>query len=85
MKNQDNKMMTPMQNMNMKMNSMHMTGNPDHDFAEMMIVHHQGAIDMAQAELNSGKDPFLKSFAEKVIKDQTKEIEELQQWLQEHK
>jgi hypothetical protein len=31
-----NDMMIPMQNMSKKMDSMHMTGNPDHDFAEMM-------------------------------------------------
>jgi Domain of unknown function (DUF305) len=29
------------------------TGNVDHDFTAMMIPHHQGAIDMAQAELHS--------------------------------
>jgi uncharacterized protein (DUF305 family) len=27
------------------------TGDPDHDFAAMMIPHHQGAIEMAEAEL----------------------------------
>ena len=31
------------------------TGNPDSDFAAMMIPHHQGAIDMAVAELRHGK------------------------------
>jgi hypothetical protein len=28
-----------------------MNGNADHDFATMMMPHHQGAIDMAKAEL----------------------------------
>src|ERR1700744_707027 len=30
------------------------TGDVDHDFVEMMVPHHQGAIDMAQAELRHG-------------------------------
>jgi len=33
------------------------TGNVDADFAAMMIPHHQGAIDMAVAELRHGKNP----------------------------
>ncbi len=37
-----------------------MTGDPDHDFAAMMIPHHQGAIDMARAELLYGTDPPLR-------------------------
>jgi uncharacterized protein (DUF305 family) len=76
-----NEMMAPMQDMNKKMGTMHMTGNPDHDFAEMMIVHHQAAIDMAEVELKSGNDPFVKKLADRIIKDQTREIEEMQQWL----
>ncbi|MCA0398850.1 MAG: DUF305 domain-containing protein [Bacteroidetes bacterium] len=76
-----NEMMTPMQNMSKKMDSMHMTGNPDHDFAEMMIVHHQAAIEMAQTEIDSGKDTTIKKLAKRIIEDQTKEIEEMQQWL----
>jgi len=30
-----------------------MTGDVDHDFAAMMIPHHQGAIDMAKGELRT--------------------------------
>jgi uncharacterized protein (DUF305 family) len=62
-----------------KMDSMHMTGNPDHDFAEMMIVHHLAAIEMAQTEIDSGKDTSIKKLAKRIIEDQTKEIEEMQQ------
>ena len=29
------------------------TGDVDRDFVEMMVPHHQGAVDMAKAELNS--------------------------------
>ncbi len=57
------------------------TGNTDVDFAKMMIPHHQGAIDAARIEVQSGKDPMLKKMAEKIIKDQEKEISELKEWV----
>jgi uncharacterized protein (DUF305 family) len=79
-----NDMATLMKNMNKRMDSMQMTGDTDRDFAEMMIVHHQAAIDMAEEELKSGHDPFLKNLADRIIKDQAKEIEEMQQWLKKH-
>jgi uncharacterized protein (DUF305 family) len=66
------------------MQAMHMesTGDPDKDFARMMIPHHQGAIDMAKAELQHGDDPQLRELAEKVIAAQEQEIAELQAWLE---
>jgi len=51
-----------------------MTGDPDHDFAAMMIPHHQGAIDMAKAELLYGKDPVLLRLAQEIIVTQDQEI-----------
>jgi uncharacterized protein (DUF305 family) len=52
-------------------------------FAEMMAKHHQGAIDMAKAELKDGSAPEVKQFAQKVIDDQQKEIDQLKQWQKE--
>ena len=52
-----------------------MTGDPDHDFAAMMIPHHQGAVDMAKVELLHGKDPLLRRLAEEIIVTQRQEIE----------
>jgi uncharacterized protein (DUF305 family) len=49
-------------------------------FAQMMAEHHQGAIDMAKAELGNGSLPEVKQFAQKVIDDQQKEVGQLQQW-----
>ena len=46
-----------------KMSSMKMTGLPDVDFAMMMRMHHQGGIDMAQAELRDGKSPEMRKMA----------------------
>jgi uncharacterized protein (DUF305 family) len=51
------------------------TGDADRDFARMMIPHHQGAIDMAIAELRYGKDERLKRLAQEIIVTQQQEIE----------
>lgn len=48
----------------------------DQLFVKGMIAHHEGAIAMTQGILNS-KNPIVKKFGEKVVKDQTAEIEEL--------
>jgi hypothetical protein len=60
------------------------SGDPDVDFAQMMIPHHQGAIDMAQVELAQGKDPALRAMAQDIIKAQEAEIATLKDWLAEH-
>lgn len=54
------------------------TGNPDRDFARMMIPHHQGAIDMAMAELKYGKDERLRRLAQGIIVEQRQEITVMQ-------
>ena len=51
-----------------------MTGDPDHDFAAMMIPHHQGAVDMAKVELIYGKDPVLRRLAQEIVVTQEQEI-----------
>ncbi|WP_164836260.1 DUF305 domain-containing protein [Actinacidiphila soli] len=51
-----------------------MTGDADHDFAAMMVPHHQGAIDMAKAVLEHGKDPVLRRLAQEIIVTQQQEI-----------
>ncbi len=57
---------------------------PDADqaFVRGMIPHHQGAIDMAQIVLKYGKDDQAKKWANDVIREQTREIKEMQEWLQ---
>lgn len=57
------------------------TGNADADFVRGMIPHHQGAIDMAKVVLQYGKDDQTKKWASDVIRDQQREISEMQEWL----
>jgi uncharacterized protein (DUF305 family) len=72
-----NRMMDTMHAMMGRMMAMTMTMDPDVDFAKMMVMHHQGAINMANVELQSGTSDTLKKFAQKVITEQQKEIQQL--------
>jgi uncharacterized protein (DUF305 family) len=72
---------TSMSKMHKDMAAAPMNGDVDHDFATMMIPHHQGAIDMAKAELSYGKDPVMRRLAQEILVDQRSEIDAMQLWL----
>jgi uncharacterized protein (DUF305 family) len=55
--------------------------DPDVAFVRGMIPHHQGAIDMAKVLLQYGKDPQTKKWANEVIREQQREIGEMEEWL----
>jgi uncharacterized protein (DUF305 family) len=73
-------MMQAMERMHKDMNIVP-TGDPDRDFAAMMIPHHKGAIDMAKVELQFGKNPVLRRLAQGIIVEQLQEIEVMQREL----
>jgi uncharacterized protein (DUF305 family) len=50
------------------------SGDVDRDFSAMMIPHHQGAIEMAQAELRHGQNEQLRRMAQEIIVEQQQEI-----------
>jgi hypothetical protein len=50
------------------------SGDADQDFAAMMIPHHRGAMEMAQAELRHGHNEQLRRIAQEIIVDQQQEI-----------
>ncbi|MBA4853431.1 DUF305 domain-containing protein [Emticicia sp. BO119] len=77
----DNQMMGIMHEMMNKMDQMMMTKDPDVDFAMMMKVHHQGAIEMAKFELQDGSDNQIKDLAQNLIAEQENEIKELENFL----
>ena len=71
-------MMAVMNTMMTKMEAVKMAGNTDHDFAHMMMAHHQGAVEMSALELKEGKDATLRAMATKISADQKKEIQALE-------
>ena len=57
------------------------SGNPDVDFINGMIPHHQGAVAMAKIVLEHGTDPDVRKLAEGVIAAQEAEIKWMTDWL----
>ncbi len=52
----------------------------DLQFLDTMTHHHQGAVDMAKMALAKSQNPELKTFAQKIIDDQNKEIAQMKEW-----
>jgi hypothetical protein len=50
------------------------TGDVDRDFVDMMVPHHQGAIDMAVAVLRYGHNEKIRRLAQEIIVTQQQEI-----------
>ncbi len=54
----------------------------DKAFLSEMIVHHEGAVDMAEAALTDAKHQEIKDLAKAIITAQTTEISQMKTWLQ---
>ncbi len=73
--------------MNMSMNGMMnemsaVTGTErDEQFLRMMIVHHQGAIAMAESVKETTERDELKTMADGIISAQSAEIDQMKTWL----
>lgn len=67
------------------MQKMQASGDTDKDFAMMMKMHHQQALEMAEMELKHGKSAEMKAMAKRIIAAQKKEIAEFDHWLAKHK
>lgn len=68
------------------MMGMHLNGltgdDFDKEFIREMIVHHEGAIDMANAALKNAKHDEIKNLANAIIISQSKEIVDMKSWYQ---
>ena len=85
MKGHSSDLMAPMTSMMATMKDMKMTGDFDYDFANMMISHHQAAIEMAQVEVQKGTDAALKTMAQGMIAAQESEIAAFRDILKDYK
>ena len=61
------------------------TGDADVDFASILRVHHQAAIQMAKREADWGKDTVLVSFAKRTVAAENKEIDMLDPFMHKNK
>lgn len=73
-------LVTPMVDMMQQLRSQQPSGNIDQDFASMMIVHHQGAINMSNQVLQAGDNNEIISQARQLITNKQQEIDQLQQF-----
>ena len=73
--------MTIMDAMHQGMSAGVQAKNADVAFAQGMIAHHQGAIDMAKIELQYGKDAQMRALATQIMAAQQGEIAYMQNWL----
>ena len=55
----------------------------DTEFVNMMIPHHESAVEMGTVQLEKGEDPELKALAQDIIDAQEREIREMRDFLAE--
>jgi uncharacterized protein (DUF305 family) len=70
--------------MHVAMVSVKPSHDADLDFVQLMLPHHQAALDMAKTQLLYGKDPQMRRLAQEIITDQQSEVELMQLWLKQH-
>lgn len=54
----------------------------DQEFLRQMIVHHEGAVDMAEMVIQKSQQPELRQMAQAIIAAQTAEIAQMKAWLE---
>jgi Cu/Ag efflux protein CusF len=57
-----------------------LSGDPDQDFAAMLLVHHENIIYLAKVQLEYGGDRELRQAAQKILDEQQKQIDQIKQW-----
>ncbi|WP_445504400.1 copper-binding protein [Microvirga sp. G4-2] len=59
---------------------MRLTGDPDRDFAALVIAHHEDLIFLARTQLEHGADEQLRRMAQQFIDEQQKQVSDLKDW-----
>jgi uncharacterized protein (DUF305 family) len=59
-------------------------GGPDESFHRQMIEHHRGGVMMAKMVLKRSRDRQTIDLAKRIIRDQQREIDQMQTWLRRH-
>src|SRR5215204_5526604 len=57
-----------------------LAGDPDKDFATMLIAHHEDLIFLAKTQLEYGGDRHMRQLAQKLLDEQQKQISDLKEW-----
>jgi uncharacterized protein (DUF305 family) len=76
-----NESLKVMNAMNNKIDTITLSGHADEDFGLVMVVHHQGAIDLANLELKNGDDATVKAKAQQILDRKTSERDSISAWL----
>jgi Cu/Ag efflux protein CusF len=66
--------------MNDRFRGMRLTGDPDRDFAALLIAHHEDLIFLARTQLEHGGDQQLRRLAQRILDEQQAQISELKEW-----
>jgi uncharacterized protein (DUF305 family) len=81
----DDAYMDAMQKMQQAILAMDMSGDASGDYARIMIVHQQGALEMAEVLLKQKRvDPTLKKLVERIKAEEKRGMADLQRWLNNH-
>lgn len=82
---QKNPLMDVMHRHRMQMQSQTLTGDPDYDFATMMLLHHKGGVSMANIEIGEGSDAGIRNLAEAIKVSLLKDTDILKEFLNAHR
>jgi len=66
--------------MSTRFKDMKLTGDPDRDFAAMVIAHHEDLSFLAKTQLEYGGDRQMRQLAQKILDEQERQIAELKEW-----
>ncbi len=56
------------------------TGNPDADFASLLLAYNKGTAALARIALEHGKDPEIQRIARQVLETSVRQEEQLNAW-----